>query len=128
MARLEPFRNNEFNELVNRIAKLHDRLNRLEKQFSIKEETVNGLTTITETYDFKKCWVQTNRFHDADHITYVRIKDKQIESDKIYIDNLDWLKESVIYENFKEDNLNTNIIPNILYAIKDTNNKINNNE
>ena len=124
----------EFMELADRVAKLSDRLYKIEdslctkKTEELEEEPVETFATIVETYEFEKCWVETNRFKDKDEIAWLRFNDKQTDSKIIDVDNLDWLNENVIYENFKEDGINTNIIPNILYAIKDTNNKIKNNE
>ena len=97
-------------------------------QTTNEEEPHEVFTSITETYEFDNCWVETNRFIDGDYIIYVEFNDKQREYKIITVDNLDWLDEDKIYENFEKDGINTNIIPNILYAIKHTNNKIKNNE
>ena len=94
-----------------------------------KEIICEQLTTITETYDFKNCWVETCRFKEKNTKIYlVKFYDKQKNDKEVTIENIDWLNKKVIHKNFKKNNISTNIISNILYAIKDTKKKIKNNE
>lgn len=96
---------------------------------SDKEDIREQFTTISETYDFANCWIETFRFKKENtKIHLVDFYDKQTDDKKITADNIDWLDKDVIYKNFRNNGINTNIIPYILYAISDTNNKIKNNE